>query len=187
LGIQIVVLLYSKQYPLIMKKLLIILILIPTLLNMYAQEEEIKESNGSYTVYDIQKNSLHLGTVSLFFISGFYERTIPTGNKSAIIAGGGILQGFTWSDDTNLLGKMGFIVGGTKHFFECGTLINIVRTTDSDLGRILPLVGYRYQSKGGLLLRVDITANIVTETADVTGEEHIAVMPGPGISIGYSF
>lgn len=170
-----------------MKRLVVIIICSLTILNLSGQTIDTPNLKKQGISIDIQKNALYTGTIALFYISGFYERIIPAGSKSAFITGGGILQGFTWSDDTNILGKAGYIVGGTKHFFECGTLLNIIRTSNSDVGRILPLIAYRYQNEGGFLFRIDITANIVKDVHDVSGEEFISVMPGPGISIGYSF
>lgn len=166
-----------------MKSILTILFLIPFIFNVYSQEGSTVDTGKKSNVYDIQRNSLYF-SYHFLLVSGVYERTIPIGNKSGIIAGGGIMQGVAFTDETNLFAKIGFLTGGRKHFFECGA--NIAPFGD-DLGKIAPLVGYRFQSHGGFLLRIDAVLVIDKGTRDVSGDKYIDIYPLPGISIGYSF
>jgi hypothetical protein len=135
--------------------------------------------NPARTIFDLPKNSINIGYYFLA-VSGFYERTIPTGDRSAVIAGGGILRFVAFSDETIVYGKVGGIKGGTKSFFEYGTQIIVVRGADSEFPRILPVLGYRYLGNHGFTFRADVTIII-------DKDEHIRVLPAPGISFGYSF
>ena len=57
----------------------------------------------------------------------------------------------------------------------------------NDLNTLVPLAGYRYQSTGGFLLRVDFTLVVDSGTYLDTGEDWMEAYPIPGIALGYSF
>ena len=158
-----------------MKKLLVILILILSMFNIYAQDQTGINQKKHYTIHDIQRNSLYV-EYQVFFLSAIYERTIPIGNKVGIIVGGGILQGVAWYYGTNMIGKTAFILGGRKHFFEGGIALVIPR---QDMSLLSPILGYRYQSHGGFLFRADVTLIMI--------EDNVWPVPLPGLSLGYSF
>lgn len=165
-----------------MKKLLLILIVIPAMFNVYSQDVSITDTEKKLTVYDIQRNSLYVEYGGLY-LAAFYERSIPIGNKAGIIVGGGIIQSVGFSDDTNPVGKFAFMLGGYKHFFECGIGL---APLGNGMNILTPMVGYRYQSQGGFLLR--LVVNLVTDSGTLTsGEEWTEAYPFPGLALGYSF
>lgn len=53
------------------------------------------------TVYDLLRNSVHAELIPVFILSGFYERTIPISNRSALIAGIVVTQGL-WENTQDL-------------------------------------------------------------------------------------
>ena len=167
-----------------MKELLLILIIITTMFNVYSQDISTTEDVKKMTVHDIQRNSVYV-EYNIITLSAIYERTVPIGNKVGILFGGGISQGVDFTTETNLLGKFAFMFGGYKHFFEGG--IQVAPFGD-DINILVPIVGYRYQSKGGFLLRVDVSLFRDSGTAkDGSGDEWVEAYPFPGIALGYSF
>ena len=76
-----------------MKKLIFIIVAFPLVVSAYSQEVAAPDSSEIRSARDLQKNSVHAELVPFFFLSAFYERTIPTGNRSALIAGAGFTQG----------------------------------------------------------------------------------------------
>jgi len=168
-----------------MKKLLFTLILIPTMFHLHAQDEDAKKQKKHYALHDIQRNSLYVEYQG-FYLSAFYERSIPVGDKTGIIAGGGIQQGVAWTSETNMVGKIAVMLGGKKHFFEGGIMLAIPA---KEMNILAPMAGYRYQSRSGFLLRVDVT--LFTSTSSTSdgpnAKDGIEFHPVPGISLGYSF
>jgi len=119
-------------------------------------------------------------------IDALYERMIPIKNKFGLLAGGGIIQEVGFSNETNLVGKIGCVLGGYKHFLETG--IFIAPLGENIINIFLPLVGYRYQNPKGFLLRVDLMLFSDSGTAkDGSGDTWFEVYPIPGIALGYSF
>ena len=172
-----------KQRLVIMKKVLLILVLILTMINLFSQDVRTDDIENMPTVYDIQKNSLYV-EYSFLTLSALYERSMAIGNIAGIIVGGGISQGMALTNTTNPEVKFAFIIGGYKHFFECGIAITPL---GDDKGLLNSLVGYRYLSPGGFLLRFDINVFTDKDTDTLSGEKWTEIYPRPGLSIGYSF
>jgi len=145
----------------------------------------IEKKLDTGTKHDTPKNSLYLST-HILTIDAFYERTIPLRNKLGLIAGAGIIQEIGFSDATNPAGKIGCLLGGSKHYFEAG--IVIAPRGQDIINILLPLVGYRYQNPKGFLFRVDLMLFSDSGTAkDGSGDKWFEVYPIPGIAFGYSF
>lgn len=121
------------------------------------------EPNSMYTV---PKNSIHAG-FHIVVVPLIYQRTVPVGNKFGILLGGGVIQNVMFDAATTPVAKVGFLLGGPKHFFEGGCFLTPF--TEDIAGPVVPDFGYRYQSPKGFFLRADFALLF------------------PGISIGYSF
>jgi len=107
---------------------------------------------------------------NLLYISAFYERNMPISKQISIVAGSGIMQGVANSTETNFTGKLAFILGKEKHFFEMGTVVKLAALPEREKpAYVMPVTAYRFQAPGGLQLRAGFTFVL------------------PGISIGYSF
>lgn len=171
-----------------MKKILIFLGIIFASISLCGQDLNNSEQKKQKTVFNIQKNSLYVDLIPVFFVSGFYERTMPIGDKSALIAGTGLMQ-CLWENTTDLSIKGAYISGKTKHFFECGALIIAIKdkNPDSDLGTFCPNIGYRYQAINGFLFRGGLIVNFVKDYSDAQRKEILEVQPGLQLSLGYSF
>ena len=76
--------------------------------------------------------------------------------------------------DDWVVAKSALLLGGTKHFFECGMLA-LSSLDGLDTNPIIPIIGYRYRRANGLLLRAN---------ALIVGG---AITFIPRISVGYSF
>jgi len=98
-----------------MKKLILAITVLLTFTQVYSQEISAANSSTKMTVYDIQRNSLHAELIPLYFLSAFFERTIPTGERNAIIAGVGFTQGLQ-ENTQDLPVKIALILGGSRHF-----------------------------------------------------------------------
>ena len=165
-----------------MKKQLMILALSLGIANICAQDNNHVGTEKKPTINDIQKNSLSVG-FHIFIFDALYERTLIIGNKSGIILGGGIQQ--VALEATNPVGKIGFIYGRYKHFFELGTTIAPLK---DEVPLFTPSAGYRYQSLGGFFLKADVALIVDSGTAkDGSGDKWTEVYPFPGLTIGYSF
>ncbi|HPF03571.1 MAG TPA: hypothetical protein PLV06_09455 [Bacteroidales bacterium] len=117
---------------------------------------------------DLPKNGIYIGC-NIFAIPVIYERLIPVGEKTAILAGVGAIQEWIGEElKANPVVKAGIIAGKGKHFFEGGLYMDFHLVSDH-LTMIIPFLGYRYQAPGGFYLRGDFALFI------------------PGISIGFSF
>ena len=150
----------------------------------YSQNSDNTNSNEKSTIYDIQKNSVYVGS-HFITIDAFYERTIPIKDKFGLLAGGGIIQFVAFSNATNPVVKVGCMFGGYKHFFETGIVLAPLK---NDLSLLLPLVGYRYQHPEGFFFKIDVMLTVDSGTAkDGSGEEWVEAIPLPGLAIGYSF
>lgn len=108
---------------------------------------------GPVTIRDIQKNSVYVGILSLN-----YARMIPIADNVGITFGGGLYH----FDATGVVGESTVLAGGVKHFFESGIMgVYLFGSEyDPDIQEEEPnggaasfRIGYRYQGKGGLLLR----------------------------------
>jgi len=105
------------------------------------------------SIRDIQKNSVYMGIFSIN-----YARMIPAGDKVGITFGAGLYH----MDATGVVGESTVLVGGVKHFFESGimgvyffgsSIALDEEEDDSIMGGASIRLGYRYQGRGGLLLR----------------------------------
>lgn len=129
--------------------------------------------NQSTTVRDMQKNSIYLESF-IIALGVNYERIIPVGNKTGLLAGVGVIQSFFESDGIPVpVAKPGIIIGNGKHFIEGYFLINL-SPKNEDLDLLMPALGYRYQGPRGFLFRADLGTS-----------SDIAILLG--ISLGYSF
>lgn len=171
-----------------MKGFICFMMLLLVAVNLFGQDQENRDREKQSTVFDVQRNALYLEFVPVFFITGYYEKVFPVNKKSAFIAGAGIMQGL-WENTTDLPIKLAYIRGGTKNYFECGTLLVIIRdkNPDSDLGSVIPLLGYRRQSPKGFLFRGGLMINVVKDYSDRLGRDKGEVQPGLQVSVGYSF
>jgi len=165
-----------------MKKLVMVLVLLLSIVNIYAQDKNNVDIEKKPTMHDIQKNSLSIG-FHIYIFDALYERAFIIGDKSGFILGGGIQQ--VALEATNPVGKIGFIFGRYKHFFELGTSIAPLK---DETPLFTPSTGYRYQSRGGFFLKVDVALIVDSGTAkDGSGDKWTEVYPFPGLMIGYSF
>ena len=142
----------------------------------------IEKKSNTATKHGPLKNSLYIGS-HLLTVDFLYERTIPLGNNIGLIAGGGIIQQFGFSDATNLVGKIDLILGGSKHFFETGIDIAPLK---NDIGLLSFPIGYRYQNPKGFLLKIELLF-IVDSGTTRYGEKWTDIYQFPGVSLGYSF
>ena len=167
-----------------MKKIILVLILILSLVNSYSQNSANTDIGEKSSIYDIQRNSLYVSS-HILTIDAFYERIIPIKNKVGLLAGGGIIQEIGFSNSTNPTAKIGCIIGAYKHFVEAGIVISPLG--DDFINMLLPLAGYRFQNPKGFLFRVDVMLYIDSGNyADGSGS-WIEAYPLPGIALGYSF
>lgn len=164
-----------------MKKTILVLILVLSIVNSYSQDSGSPDIREKSTLYDIQRNSLYIGS-RLWTMNAFYERIIPIKNKTGLLTGGGIILGF---GDTNPAGKIGCIIGGNKHFFEAGVFI--APFGGDDINKLMPLAGYRYQNPKGFLFRFDVILKVDSGTFHDGSGEWSEAYPFPGIALGYSF
>jgi hypothetical protein len=167
-----------------MKKIILILILIFSIIHSYSQDSDTIDSKKKSNLYDIQRNSLYVGSHFLT-VDAFYERIIPIKNKVGLLAGGGIIQGVAFSNETNPVGKVGCLLGNYKHFFEAGILL--APLGEDVLNKLMPLIGYRYQNPKGFLFRVDVSLFVDSGTYKDGSGEWVEAYPIPGIAFGYSF
>lgn len=105
---------------------------------------DIKKSKDTSTMYDIRHNAIY----NMDILLTCYERIIPVSNKVGITATGGVL---IW-DPFNLIGEVGGIFGGPRHFGEFGLGFN-VNLFDSDWNMPFVRAGYRLQLKKGFLAK----------------------------------
>ena len=81
-----------------------------------------QEDSGQYQEYrkimkDLNKNSMQL-EYRTFALSGFYERLIPVYKRIGITCSVGISSLVIWGGEFGMTGKLSFLYGGAKHFFE---------------------------------------------------------------------
>lgn len=109
-------------------------------------ERSIKKDtlNDGESLFDIRRNAVYNMDVLLFC----YERIIPLKEKFGLTVTGGVL---IW-DPFNLVGEFGAIAGGPRHFAEMGIGYNL-NPFDSDWDMAIFRLGYRYQSKKGLMVK----------------------------------
>lgn len=160
------------QLKLITMKSLISAIVLLLTISLQAQDSIVSNPEIKRSMYDLQKNSIQ-AEYRLIVASLFYERMFPIGNNTGIAAEAGISTLFFFgSAEPGFSGKLTMLFGGSKHFFEGGVWYS---TLPEKFGHPLPILGYRFLSKGGFLLQ-----------ADVLFQFNI-FLPVPGVTFGYAF
>lgn len=102
------------------------------------------DSEDKQTMYDIRQNAVYNMDVLLFC----YERIIPLKEKVGLTATGGVL---IW-DPFNLVGEVGTIYFGPRHFAEVGVGFNF-NPFDSEWNMPFFRAGYRLQLKKGFMVK----------------------------------
>ncbi len=113
----------------------------------------------------IRKNAVYNIDVLLFC----YERIVPLNEKLGFTLTGGLL---IW-EPVNLVGELGILAGGPKHFAELGLGYHL-NPNDKDWNMGILRLGYRFQSFKGFLAKASLAINRKTGVL-------------PLIGIGYAF
>jgi len=133
--------------------------------------------SSSASIHDVPKNSLYLGMFSIN-----YGRKFPLGKSVGLALGGGFINIDGWG----VILESSMLFGDSRHFFEPGIMgayffapNKVPDEPDSgdEWSVVTVRTGYRYQGRGGLLLRGAL--NIIFDSEDV--------FLFPALSIGFSF
>lgn len=149
----------------------------------YSQESNSAEQGAKISIQNIKKNSVYLETRFLT-IAAYYERIMPIGKRTGLVAGAGIQQTVAFGSETNPIIKLEIMWGGTKHFIEGG---GIIAPLGNDMSIVNPFLGYRFQGNKGFLFKIDLAVTFEIWTDKTTGEEELLAGVFPGICIGYAF
>ncbi len=122
-------------------------------------------SSDDPSLFDIRKNAVYNSDLLLFC----YERIIPIKKNIGFTLTGGFI---IW-EPINIVGELGLLLGGLRHFGEIGLGYHL-NPNDSDWNMGIIRFGYRYQSNKGFLLKASIAFNRQTYIL-------------PLIGLGYSF